>query len=104
MNRIIISYKLKPGVSREDFEAWIRTTDYPGMRGLKRVQSFVTNRVVKNLLTGGPGSVDYVEVFEIPDIEGFVGEDLPGGVVQAIMGEFMNLVENPEFLVVEEVS
>ena len=27
------------------------------------------------------------------DLDGFVGQDMPGGVVQAIMGEFMGLVD-----------
>jgi hypothetical protein len=28
---------------------------------------------------------------------------MPGGVVQAIMGEFMGLVDNPQFVVASEV-
>jgi hypothetical protein len=33
-----------------------------------------------------------------------MGEDMAGAVVQAVMGEFMQFVENPEFLIAEEVA
>ncbi len=103
MAQIIILYKLKPGVSREDYEAWTRTVDYPAMRGLKRVASFVNHRVTGMLMGQGEPSVQYVELFDVPDLHGFISEDMAGPVVQKVMGEFMGLVESPEFLTAEAV-
>ena len=37
MATVFLTYKLKPETAREDYEAWIRATDYPAMRGLRRV-------------------------------------------------------------------
>ena len=88
MSKIIILYTLKEGVTRETYESWTRSTDYPVMRGLARVSSYVNHRVVKPLMGDAKPSVDYVEVFDIPDLAGFLGEDMGGAVVQKIMGEF----------------
>lgn len=39
MSQLILLYNLKDGVTSSDFENWVRTTDYPAMRGLERVRS-----------------------------------------------------------------
>lgn len=103
MSQLIITYKLKPGVTREQYETWTRTKDYPAMRGLKHIAAFNNYRATSNLLTGAQPSVDYVEIFDIPDLAGFTVEDMPGAIVQGIMGEFMQFVDNPEFIVAEAV-
>ena len=103
MSKIILTYKLKSGVPAEKYEAWTRGTDYPAMRGLKRVASFVNHRVSGLLIGEGAPYCDYVEVFDVPDLAGFLAEDMGGSVVQKIMGEFMGFVDNPQFLIAEEV-
>ena len=103
MAKLFLTYKLKAGISRETFEAWTRERDYPAMRGLTRVHSFVNHRTVSRLFSEASPSCDYIEVFDIPHFEGFIANDLPGDVVQAVMGDFMGFVENPEFIVAEDV-
>jgi hypothetical protein len=103
MAKLFLTYKLKPGVTADRFEAWIRDRDYPAMRGLSRVASYVNHRAERLLMGEGAPSMDYIEVFDIPDLDGFVAQDMPGGVVQAIMGEFMGLVDDPQFVVASEV-
>lgn len=103
MSKIILTYKLKPKANREQFETWQREFDYPNMRGLKRVSSFINHRVIRPLMGEQAPSFDYVEVFEIEDMEGFIQEDMGGSIVQSVMGQFIGYVENPEFLIVEEV-
>jgi hypothetical protein len=103
MTQVILTYKLKPGVTREAYESWTRTVDYPAMRGLKRVSSFVNHRVTGLLIGEGEPYCDYVEVFDISDMAGFLAEDMGGPVVQKIMGEFMGFADNPQFLVAEAV-
>ena len=104
MAKLILTYKLKAGVTREQFEHWTRTVDYTSMRGLARVKSFANHRTTGLLLGEGRPDADYVEVFDIPDLEGFVREDLPGAIVQKVMGDFMGFVENPQFVIAEEVA
>ncbi|MDO9471523.1 MAG: hypothetical protein Q7J28_00565 [Caulobacter sp.] len=103
MAKLFLTYRLKPGVSAETFEAWIRDKDYPAMRGLTRVSSYVNHRAERLLMGEGSPSMDDIEVFDIPDLDGFVAQDMPGGVVQGVMGEFMGLVDDPRFVVVSDV-
>ncbi|MCF6219834.1 MAG: hypothetical protein L3J65_01850 [Robiginitomaculum sp.] len=102
--QLVILYSLKGGVTRDDFHNWIRTVDYPTMRGLARVSSFKTYESKKLLMGEGSPSVGYVEVFNIPDLDGFMAEDLGGDTVQGVMGQFMGFAEAPEFIISEEVT
>ena len=101
---LFILYTLKEGVTPEQFEEWVRTTDQPAMRGLARVQSFRTYRAERLLMGEGAPGVAYIEAFAIPDLEGFTNEDMGGETVQKVMGEFMGLVEAPQFIVTSEVK
>ncbi len=103
MANVMITYKLKSGVSREDFEAWVKSYDYPNIRAIKRVAAFTNHRVEGLLIGEGAPSVDYVEVFDIPDLDGFTAEDLGSEALQTVMGAFMGWVDNPQFLVVSPI-
>ncbi|HEY0085133.1 MAG TPA: hypothetical protein VGB65_04400 [Allosphingosinicella sp.] len=104
MTKLLVQYRLKASTSPRDFEAWVTTRDYPAMRGLPHVAGY-TNYRVRGLLMGeGEPDCDYVEMFDIPDFEGFTSEDMPGPVVQAIIGEFMDFVDNPRFLILDAVG
>lgn len=103
MSKLIILYSLKDGVTKSDFETWVRDVDQPAMRGLSRVESFNTY-AAKGLLMGeGVPSVDYVEIFDIPDLAGFTSEDMAGETVQSIMGQFMGFADAPQFIICEDV-
>lgn len=101
---LFILYTLKEGVAPAQFEEWVRATDQPAMRSLARVQSFRTYRAERLLMGEGAPGIAYIEAFAIPDLDGFTAEDMGGETVQAVMGEFMGLVEAPQFIVVSEVK
>jgi len=101
---LFLLYTLKDGVSPEEFERWVRETDYPSMRGLARVQSFRTFRAERLLIGEGEPGVAYIEAFAIPDLDGFVGEDMGGETVQNVMGQFMGFAEAPQFIIASEVT
>jgi REDY-like protein HapK len=103
MAKLFLHYTLKPGVSNETFEAWTRSTDYPQMRGLKRVASFTTHRVRGLLMGEGEIGIDYIEVFDIPDLDGFIAEDMGCAMMQALMVQFMGYVDNSRFMIADEV-
>ncbi|MEZ0244567.1 MAG: hypothetical protein ACAH11_14425 [Sphingomonas sp.] len=103
MAKVLLHYRLKPGVTHADYEDWVRTTDYPTMRGISRVANFSNHRVRGLLMGEGEPGMDYVELFDIPDLDGFVGEDMPGPVIQGIMGDFMGRVDDPVFIVLDEI-
>ena len=101
---LFIMYTLKEGVTPEQFEQWVRTTDQPSMRSLARVESFRTYRAERMLMGDETPGVAYIEAFAIPDLDGFVAEDMGGETVQTVMGGFMGLVDAPQFIVVSEVE
>jgi REDY-like protein HapK len=103
MAYLMLRYNLKDGVSREDFETWVKDTDQPTMRALKSVKSFETWRATGLLIGEGAPSQDYFEIFEIGDLDAFTGEDMPGDAVQAIMGQFAGFAANPEFVLAEKL-
>lgn len=103
MKQIIILYNLKPDVTPEKFEEWVRSVDQPNMRGLARVSRFRTFRTESHLMGEGKPSIQYVEVFDITDLEGFTGQDMPSDIVQMVLGAFMGLVESPELIIASEV-
>jgi hypothetical protein len=103
VKQIIIMYNLKSGVSQERFEDWVRTMDQPNMRGLARVSRFRTFKTENLLMGEGKPSVQYVEIFDITDLDGFVREDMASDTVQMVLGAFMDMVENPELIVGSEV-
>lgn len=103
MSAVIISYKLKAGVTPADFENWVRTVDQPTLRGMARVKAFDTFRVERLLMGEGAPSAHYVELFHIPDLDGFMTEDMAGETMQAIMAQFAGFAVAPEFLVAEKL-
>jgi hypothetical protein len=103
MSAVIISYRLKQGVSPADFEHWVRTVDQPTLRGFARVKAFDTFRVERLLMGEGEPSVGYVELFHIPDLDGFMAEEMAGAKMQAIMAQFSGFAEAPEFMVAEKL-
>jgi hypothetical protein len=94
---------LKAGVTEAQFEEWVKTTDQPAMRGLARVKSFDTYKVSGLLMGEGAPAQSYFEIFEIDDLAGFTSEDMPGDVVQSVMGQFMQYVDNPEFAIADKL-
>jgi hypothetical protein len=103
MAKVILQYRLKPGTSKDEFEAWVRSTDYPAMRGIARVASFANHRVRGLLFDDGDPGMDYIEIFDIPDLDGLTSEDIPGEIIQGIMGDFMGRVDNPVYIIADEV-
>ncbi|MBL4869850.1 MAG: hypothetical protein JKX72_02725 [Robiginitomaculum sp.] len=102
--QLILLYSLKGGVSRDDFHKWVLDVDYPTMRGLARVENFKTYESKKLLMGAGEPSIGYVEVFDIPDFDGFIADDLSGETVQGVMAQFMGFADGPEFIISEEVN
>ena len=100
---LLLRYNLKAGVTEAQFEEWVKTTDQPAMRGLARVKSFETYKVSGLLMGEGAPAQSYFEIFEIDDLAGFTSEDMPGDVVQSVMGQFMQYVDNPEFAIADKL-
>jgi hypothetical protein len=101
---ILIRYKLRPGVTREAFETWLRTANSAALKKLTRVKSFTVYRVERRVMGSGEPSMDYFDFFDIPDIAGYIAEDLPSPDVRKDMEEFRGFADDPEYLLVQPVA
>jgi hypothetical protein len=104
MTHIFILYKLKAAVSREDFESWLKTSNSIALRSIKRLKEFTVYRVEKRVMAQEQASVDYIDLYEIPDIAGFINEDLPGDILRKDMEEFGGFADEPEYLLSSPVT
>ena len=62
--------KLKPGITVEDYERFIRTVDYPVVPSLKTIVHYRTNRIHPEDKTPD-FPWDYLERIEVTDIESY---------------------------------
>ena len=104
MAHIFVLYRLKAGVSREDFESWLKTRNFAALRSIRRLDKFAVFRVEKRVMTEEQASADYIDLFEIPDISGFIGEDLGGDISLKDMEEFGGFADKPEYLLATPVT
>lgn len=103
MANIIILYKLKSTTTQKQFEDWLHATNFPFLRKLKHVKSFVVYRVAKRVMGTGEPSIHYMALFDVPDIARFIEEDLADQSTQKDLIEFRSFVEDPEYLVANPV-
>jgi hypothetical protein len=101
---IFVLYRLKPDVTRDDFEAWLKANNSMALRSIRRLETFTVFRVEKRVMTQEPSSVDYIDLFDIPDIAGFINEDLVGSVSRKNMEEFSGFADRPEYLLATAVT
>ena len=104
MAHIFILYKLKAAVSRNDFESWLKTSNSTALRSIKRLKEFTVYRVEKRVMAEEEASVEYIELYEIPDLAGFLNEDLPGDILRKDMEEFRGFADKPEYLLTTPVT
>lgn len=102
MKTIVVLYNLKPGVSREDYEAWAREADIPTVSSLGSVASFEVLKAAGLLIGEGKPPYDYVELIKVPDMGPF-GADLGQPHVQAGAARFQGFADNPLFILTESI-
>lgn len=98
--RIIVLFNLKEGVDAAAYEEWARTTDIPGVRGLKSVEDFQVYRATGLFGSDAAPPYAYFEVIDITGIDAFVG-DAGSEAVQKVAAEFQQFADNPLFVTTE---
>jgi hypothetical protein len=97
--RIVVLFNLKDGVSADDYEAWARGTDMPGVRALGSVRDFQVYRTA-GTLGGGVAPYDYIEVIDITGMDAFMA-DVGSEAVQKVAAEFGRFTDDPQFILTE---
>ena len=101
--RVIVLFKLKPGVEPAAYEDWARRRDVPTVRALPSVDEFIVYRTTGLLGSEGKAPYDYVEVIDIADMQGF-GTDIATEASRAVSAEFGDWADAPVFLLTEELG
>ncbi len=101
--RIFVVFNLKPGVDPAEYEAWAKSTDIPTVRGLGSIKGFDIYRSTGLLGTDDPPPYAYVELIEVGDDAGF-GADVNTPQMQAIVAEFQQFADNPQFIVMQDIT
>jgi hypothetical protein len=69
--KCFVTFRLKPGVTREEYLEWFRHDNVPAVRKLESIKTYRVWQVVA-AMEGGPP--DFVEEMEIDDRDSFEGE------------------------------
>ena len=101
--RIIVLFNLKDGVAAADFDDWAKTRDLPVVRALPSVDDFQVYRTTGLYGSAGAAPFAYVEVIDVPDMEGF-DKDMATEAMQAVMKEFDGFAEPPVLMLTEALS
>ncbi len=102
MTRIVALFNLKPGVTREAYEAWARATDIPTVRSLGSIERFELFRGTGRLGSDQPSPYEYIEVIDVADMTAF-GEDVATETMQRIAAAFQAMAEIV-FILTEKVA
>ncbi len=100
--RIIALFNLKPGVTREAYEAWARDIDMPAVRSLASISGFEVFRGTGRLGSDAPSPYDYIEIIDVVDMEAF-GIDASTSLMQQIAAAFQSMAEIV-FILTEKVA
>jgi len=100
MQTVIVLFNLKPGVSREDYEAWARGSDLPVVNALDSVERFEVLKSRGLLMGEGQSPYAYFEIIRIKDMQAFA-KDLNDPAVQAGAAQFQTYADNPLFILTD---
>jgi hypothetical protein len=100
--RIVCLFNLKEGASREDYEAWARGMDIPGVNALPSVASFTVHRATGLFGSDAKPPYDYIEVIDIHGMDAFVA-DVSNPEFQKVAAAFGQFTDNPTFILTEDL-
>ena len=99
---IVCLFNLKEGASREDYEAWARGTDIPGVNALDSVGGFTVHRATGLFGSDGKPPYDYVEIIDIHSLDDFV-RDVSDPEFQKVAAAFGQFTDDPTFILTEDL-
>lgn len=100
--RIVCLFNLKNGANREEYEAWARSTDIPGVNALGSVERFTVHRATGLFGSDATPPYDYVEIIDIHAMESFVA-DISDPEFQRVAAAFGLFTDNPIFILTQDL-
>jgi hypothetical protein len=71
MKVVFFLNKLHSHVTREEYEQWVRSVDYPTARSIPSIVDYTVARIEGLLDASDPPPYDYVERVVIQDVDGY---------------------------------
>lgn len=101
MTRIIVLFNLLPGVDKDAYENWAKTTDLPIASKLPSVDNFEVLRTT-GLLGGGEAPYQYIEILDVNDLAQ-LGVDASSETMKKVAAEFASFADAPQFMLTESL-
>ena len=103
VQKIVVLFNLKPGVSAEDYEAWAKTKDIPTVNGLTSVDAFTVFRSAGLLGSEEAPPYAYIEIIDVNDM-GVFGEEVSTETMQAVAAEFQAMASDLAFILTDKLG
>ncbi len=103
MSTLIVLFNLKEGQSVEDYETFAKDEDVPGVKSLNSIDDFKVYKSQALLFSDDAPPYQYFEVIDVNDMDAF-GVDVQDEKVQEIAGKFQGMVDNPMFILTEQIA
>jgi len=103
MSTLVVLFNLKEGQSVEDYEAFAKNVDVPGVKSLNSIDGFKVYKSQALLFSDDTPPYQYFEVIDVNDMDGF-GKDVQDEKIQEIAGKFQSMVDNPMFILTEQIA
>jgi hypothetical protein len=100
--KVFVTFRLKPGLTREEYDAWFREVNVPAVRQMDSIKSYRVWRV--DDVVEGDGSFEVVEEMEIDDRAAFERELEQLPAVTAMLEGWYARVQDQTVLYAEEVA
>lgn len=101
--RVFVVFNLKSDVDPATYEAWAKSADIPTVRNLGSVSGFDVYRATGLLGSETQPPYAYMEMIEVADDTAF-GGDIATPEMQAIAAQFQTFADNPQFIVVQDIT
>lgn len=103
MATLIVLFNLKEGQSVEDYEQFARDEDVPGVKELQSIDDFKVFKSDSLLFSDDGPPYQYFEMIDVNDMEQF-GQDVQAEAIQQIAAKFQGMVDNPIFILTEQIA
>ena len=96
--------RLRPGVTPEAYQAFVRSVDYPAVARIASIRSYRSTRVTGTLPAEHRVPFDFIDVVEVDDLQAYLHDLENHPAVAEVHSQSPNLVEVLHCVIAEPVS
>lgn len=95
--------RLKPGVTAEDYQAFVRRVDYPAVKRIASIRNYRSTRVAGSIPPETSVPFDFIDVVEVDDLEAYLRDLDHHPAVEEVHSQSAGMVEVLHCVVAETV-